>query len=286
MDANIASVVERIVEQRRHLRLNWAYLARLAHSFGIRRPDSRHPERLRILLHSIPIITLWGDDLGAYTWNRPAIGLPVVVVSHSLGVVVNAYLNVLAAILFGVEEQRVYQRTVDEIAVRATDPTFAESMQAVLERAVGKARGATIDNSAQFDQLYPHLDTVLYAMNAGALNFVLHHEYAHVVFGHLELEASHRVEHEADWFAVKLSGLNECERVGMIAMLMLLIVVDTAAGTPLARSHPLAAARLHQLIAMSEDCDRAAVVSVADAIQHALQPGLKKVGCALWIRVT
>lgn len=294
MLAHIASVIDSIVEHREYLRLNWNYVARLADSIGIREPSNRHPERLRALLLSIPQMTLWGNDFGASIWSLPRLGIPVVIVNHLLAAT-DLYLNVLATILFDVEDERVYQRTIDEIAARAEMLDVAEAMGAVLEIAVGRVQSATIDDTKLFNTLYPHLNSMLSDLSSSAMDFVLYHEYAHVLFGHIELEPSHRLEYDADWFAATLSarttgrapsahnadGATEgvsMQTLGMVAMLMLLIVIESAAGAPLARSHPMAAMRLFQLINMSESAERAKVVTVADAIQYALRPAMKTKG--------
>lgn len=100
------------------------------------------------------------------------------------------------------------------------------------------------------------MHSLIVRVMTGAQHFVWHHEFGHLLRGHLERRPSHQVEREADEFAAAVTlskGVNQAfwESVGVVFLFLSLRIVEQRNGTSANQTHPPIRERLMAFVGLS-----------------------------------
>lgn len=181
---------------------NVNYLLSLAQALRLPAPSLINNDALRLLLDSLPLQMMWDNNFNAFVNQQTLLGnIPCVCVFHTLvsGLKALAHLVGTAIIELGNPLPIVIRCK----AIRS-EAGFKTDCRKVLKTIFGEGDMLiSLNEDYCFGRQDKHHMFVYTCLTAGAFDFVWLHEYGHLLLGHLLKGPSHKVEFEADEFAIR-----------------------------------------------------------------------------------
>lgn len=257
------------------LLINWPYVHSIAREYDMALPTPQDHDSIVSFVTSIPHIVFFGNDFNALVTRQQSLdGLPVVYMFEQLIAGTAGFLDVVMT--------RVLVRTSDSTVDIAEhkcwdaigeDSEFVEHLGDAIELILARRDWAAHPSDFLLSRSDPDMQLSASVIFMGAADFVRRHEYGHLLRGHLRQPPHPRLEFEADNFAMTLvasknlydAGAGFLYKVGAIAVIVMLIIVEAVQGPAPAGTHPPARERLAALLSSGSDVDLA-LFRVAQAI--------------------
>jgi hypothetical protein len=241
-----------------HLPIAYEYTARLCGQLGLAKPTARRPQSIATLVESVPLLSSWELEFNAFMGGDSVIdGLPCICIYEALLSACNVFIDCVApaAIDFGIKSRA---RSMSDCRALGCQSTFIERLHTCLRLLLGESN-YSFGAEAELDS---KTNNTILAMTEGSVQAVWFHEFGHLLLGHLEQPESHKIEFEADKFALKVmaaDGQNSPFLIwlglGGITSLVLIHVIETIKCADEGRSHPSGRRRIEAAVDFWEEAN-------------------------------